>query len=251
VGEVLTLELTLLTQKSLLFADAQRAGVERLNDEAHFRAAFDVRLARQSGIRPIPTRVNGIFEIPKVAPVDPHTRAVDPVEVTNVASPLETDPDAEPLNLRLERWKRKLLDLSLRNRLINFKATAKMLKVLGAELALIEDALADRKSFGFEVNPRYENQKDPSSGNKLPAEAVATRLESHLKSSRDRLKLTMFEEDKEKLDTRLTDLYRTARMAEDESGVSPLFLAIGMLEWKETDRSSTVLRADPLGTRGP
>ena len=246
VGEVLSLELTLLTQKSLLFADAQRAGVERLNDEAHFRAAFDVRLARQSGIRPIPTRVNGIFEMPKVAPVDPRTREVDPVDVTNVASPLETDPDAEPLNLRLERWKRKLLDLSLRNKLINFKATAKMLKVLGADLALFEDTLADHKSFGFEVNPRYENQKDPSTGNKLPAEAVAARLESHIKSSRDRLKLTMFEEDKEKLDTRLTDLYRTARMAEDESGVSPLFLAIGMLEWKETDRSSTVLRAPIL-----
>jgi very-short-patch-repair endonuclease len=246
IGELMSLELTLLTQKSVLFADAQRVGVERLNDEAHFRAAFDVRLGRQSGIRPIPSRVDGIFEIPEVAPADPRATVHDPVDVINVPAPAETDPEAEPLNLRLERWKRKLLDLSLRNKLINFKATAKMLKVLGADLALIEDALADQKSFGFETNPRYENQKDASTGTKLPAEAVTARLESHLKSSRDRLKLTMLEEDKEKLDTRLTDLYRTARTAEDESGVSPLFLALGMLEWKETDRSTTILRAPIL-----
>jgi hypothetical protein len=153
---------------------------------------------------------------------------------------------AESINLRLERWKRKLLDLSLRNKLINFKPTAKMLKVLGSGLATLEDALADHKPFGFEVNPRYENQKDPSTGNKLPTEAVTARLNSHLKSSRDRFKLTMLEEDKEKLDTRLTDLYRTGRTAEDESGVSPLFLALGMLEWKETDQSTTVLRAPIL-----
>jgi hypothetical protein len=246
VGELMSLELTLLTQKSVLFADAQRAGIEKLNDEVHFRAAFDVRLARQSGINPIPSRINGIFELPKDPTVDPRAKSLDPVSVTNVAAPLETDPDAEPINLRLERWKRKLLDLSLRNKLINFKATAKMLKVLGSDLASLEDALADHKPFGFEVNPRYENQKDPSTGNKLPAEAVTARLNSHLKSSRDRFKLTMLEEDKEKLDTRLTDLYRTARTAEDESGVSPLFLALGMLEWKETDRSTTVLRAPIL-----
>jgi very-short-patch-repair endonuclease len=246
VGELLSLELTLLTQKGVLFSEAQRVGIERLNDETKFRAAFDVRLARQTGIRPIPSRVNGIFEVPKDAPVDARAQKIDAVEVTDIPLPSEADPDAEPLNLRLEQWKRKLLDLSLRNKLINFKATAKMLKVLGADLALIEDALADHKSFGFEVNPRYENQKDPSTGNKLPAEPVAARLESHLKSARDRLKLTMFEEDKEKLDTRLTDLYRTARTAEDESGVSPLFLALGMIEWKETDRSTTTLRAPIL-----
>ena len=246
VGELLSLEVTLLTQKSALFTAAQRTGVDNLQNEAKFRAAFDVRLARQTGIRPIPSRINGIFEVPKEVAPDSGSRAVDGVEVTNLAAPIEADPDAEPLNLRLERWKRKLLDLSLRNKLINFKATAKMLRIMGADLALIEDALAERKSFGFEVNPRFEDQKDPSTGNKLPAETVAARLEAHLKASRERLKLTMLEQDKDKLDTRLTDLYRTARTAEDESGVSPLFLALGMLEWKETDRSTTVLRAPIL-----
>ena len=123
---MVTLELTLLTQKSVLVVEAQRAGTAQLNDEAAFEAAFDVRLARQSGIRPIPARVSGVFAIPPEADGPSSGSALsDSVVIGESVAPIEVDSEAEPPNQRLERWKRKLLDLSLRNKLLNFKPTAK------------------------------------------------------------------------------------------------------------------------------
>ena len=246
IGELTSLEMTLLTQKTALLSEAQRIGNEHLNDDKHFEAAIDVRLARQSGIRPIPSRVDGIFTIPVEAERAGSDATIDMLDVTHVPAPIEVDPNAEPLNRRLERWKRKLLDISLRNKLINFRPTAKTLRVLGGDLAQLEDTLAAQKGFGFEVNPRFERQNDPATGQPLPERVLASRLESHLKASRERDKLIMLEGDKEKLDSRLTELFRNARTAEEESGVSPLYLALGILEWKETERSATANRAPIL-----
>lgn len=246
IGELTSLELTLLTQKTALLPEAQRLGNQQLDDDSHFEAAVDIRLARQSGIRPIPLRIDGIFQIPVDAPAPAAGGLAGTLDIPQVPAPTEVDADAEPLNVRLERWKRKLLDISLRNKLINFKPTAKTLRILGTDLAKLEDALAAQRAFGFEVNPRFDRQKDPSSGQSVPEPISANRLATHVQGARERDTLVTLEEDKEKLDSRLTELFRNARTAEEENGASPLYLALGILEWKETERSSNVNRAPIL-----
>jgi very-short-patch-repair endonuclease len=241
IGELLAIEVTTLTNKTSLFADAQKIGREHTEDEARFEAAVDIRLARQSGIRPIPMRVNGQFEVPQET--SPKPDSIDSVSVIDGSVPKGADPEVEPLNRRLERWKRKLLDLTLRNRLVNFKPTAKSLRIVGTKLGQLEDALAGQEAFGFDVNPRFENQKDPSTGKSLPAAVAIERLTALAETALGRKKLVTELDDKEKLITRLTEFFRNARSAEEESGVSPLYLALGILEWKETERSSAVNRA--------
>src|SRR5690606_24306695 len=44
---------------------------------------------------------------------------------------------------RIERWQRKLLDLSLRNRLLNFSSTKQTVPVLCPDVSRLEDRLAD------------------------------------------------------------------------------------------------------------
>src|SRR5690606_27350269 len=44
---------------------------------------------------------------------------------------------------RIDRWQRKLLDLSLRNRLLNFRPTAQTVPVLCPNVSQLEDRLAD------------------------------------------------------------------------------------------------------------
>jgi very-short-patch-repair endonuclease len=247
IGELLPLEVTLLTQKSVLAAEAQRVGAEHLTNEADFEAAFDVRLARQSGIRPIPARVSGMFTIPLEAAAEPQDSVLlDGVILSPAETPTELDSEAEQPNQRLEQWKRKLLDLSLRNKLLNFKSTAKTLRLLGTGLSGLEDALASRKSFGFEPDPRFDRQTDSTTGKPLPKELLAERQHSHVSGSLDRGKLITLEENREKLETRLVDLFRAARTAEEEGGVSPLFLALGVFEWKEADSSKSANRAPIL-----
>ncbi len=244
---MVTLELTLLTQKSVLVVEAQRAGTAQLNDEAAFEAAFDVRLARQSGIRPIPARVSGVFAIPPEADGPSSGSALsDSVVIGESVAPIEVDSEAEPPNQRLERWKRKLLDLSLRNKLLNFKPTAKTIRIQGTHLAALEDALASKKAFSFEPDPGFEKQKDSTTGQPLPKELVAERQQSHVAGSLNRGRLIALEEDREKLESRLVELYRSARTAEEEGGSSPLFLALGIFEWRESDTSKSINRAPIL-----
>jgi very-short-patch-repair endonuclease len=239
VGEIHVLELTCVCQASVLAAQAARAGAEHLAAEAEFVGVLDVHVARRTGIRPLPVRVAGRFVLPAAAPAGAD------------ALPMPPQPQPSPLVLplqesgvqRLERWKRKLLDLSLRNRLINFKPTSKTLRVLGKQLAVLEDVLAEGRAFAFDINPRFDLQRDATSAAPIPAELAQQRIEAHVTASRERGKLVLIEDDKHKVESRLVELLRMARTAEEEGGVSPLFLALGMLEWKDSEAATAVNRA--------
>ena len=56
-------------------------------------------------------------------------------------------------NGRLDRWQRKLLDLSLRNRLLNFKSTLQSIPLLCPDLASLEDLLADNRRLNLIALP--------------------------------------------------------------------------------------------------
>ncbi len=244
VGEIHVLELTYLCQPTVLAVQAARTGAEHLAAEKEFVGALDVRVARRTGIRALPLRVGGRF----VTPVQPAPASATPatLQVQQPAA-VEPVPQQESATQRLERWKRKLLDLSLRNRLINFKPTSKTLRLLGKQLATLEDALAEGRSFGFEVNPRFDQQRDATiAGAPVPADLVQQRLDAHVSAALERSKVVVLEDDKQKVESRLVELFRMARTAEEEGGISPLYLALGMLEWKESDSSSTVNRAPIL-----
>ena len=228
IGEIYALELSYLCQASVLAAQAAKAGAEHFTAEADFVGALDVRMARRVGIRALPMRIAGRFAEPVSAPrIEPESRQPAPPPAASPPQPQETS------SQRLERWKRRLLDLSLRNRLINFKPTAKTLRVLGKQLAPLEDALAEGKTYGFEISPRFDQQRDATTGAPVPAELAQQRLDAHVAASLERGKLVLLEEDKQKVESRLIELLRIARTAEEEGGVSPLYLALGMLEWKE------------------
>jgi hypothetical protein len=62
---------------------------------------------------------------------------------------------------RLERWKRKLLDLSLRNRLLNFKATNGTVPLVCPEPATLEDLLAQGKRIKLLHAPGVMSEADP------------------------------------------------------------------------------------------
>ncbi len=249
IGELASFELTRLTDKKALVSEAQALGARNLSEESKFIGVLDLRMARGTGIRPIPPRTRGVFELPKDTERSgraDETGIPDAIALPQESAIREIEGDGETPNQRLERWKRKLLDLSLRNRLLNFRPTAKTLRVLGDDLGRLEDKLAGDQSFGFEPNPNFERQIDASTQKPIPREVAEERLRTHLAASLDRGKLILADDDKAKIETRLVDLFRTARIAEEEGGVSPLYLALGILQWKESDHTSTANRAPLL-----
>ncbi len=65
---------------------------------------------------------------------------------------------------RVNKWKSKLLDLTLRNRLLNFKQTHANVKLICPDPHELEDMLSDGKEFKIKVAPQVMAGNDPRSG---------------------------------------------------------------------------------------
>ncbi|MEM9296410.1 MAG: DUF4011 domain-containing protein, partial [Planctomycetota bacterium] len=141
LDEIVPVEATRLTQPDSDFTGAVEAARRWLHDKSN-GLLLDVRRAREAGVRPLPLHAEPAppedaahpsthGDTP--APDNRFTFQVNPDRFDESATPTEEkDPD------RLDRWKRKLLDLSLFNRLLNFKDTQRTLRVMCPEPSALE-----------------------------------------------------------------------------------------------------------------
>lgn len=121
--EMVVVETTLLTgSHPARFKQAVEAARKLIAEDAAspFEVAVDVRRARSAKIRPLD--LSGGTE-PAIRPVAAAATAQEVGEVPQFEEDLDKhrEPIAERNLDRLETWKRNLLDLTLRNRLLNFK----------------------------------------------------------------------------------------------------------------------------------
>lgn len=137
----------------------------------------------------------------------------------------------------LDKWKDKLLDLSFRNRLLNFRDNRSTVEILCHSPGEMEDILADGAAFEILPSPKQSALSEQRTDK---AEILADQIT--LSFERKKLLTTVSEE---KFQSTLTSLYRSVVNAEEETGANTLFLALGVLAWKESD-SSEVVRRSPL-----
>ena len=120
--EMLLVETTMLTgDHPARFRQAADAAAKHLAEDAQkpLEFAIDVRSARKAQIRPLDLGGSSAGTIePNVRAATPHELDAAPVfeEEQQAQAPKE-----ERVFTRFESWKNSLLDLSLRNRLLNFK----------------------------------------------------------------------------------------------------------------------------------
>ena len=113
---------------------------------------------------------------------------------------------------RVVRWSQKLLDLTLRNRLLNVRESKQVLPLVCRDIGLVEDRLAKSAEIPVTLGDPAEDLL--VSGCTAPETAK-------------RLKL----------------LYRLAKTDLEESGVNTLFLALGFLHWKPKASGDKTYRA--------
>ena len=234
------------------FKDALSIAKARLAPEREkdFDRAIDVAMARKAGIRPIPLSQSDEPDRPSISGgnVMAGTLPTPPPEL-NV--PSLSDPRPAPAEgpesapQRLKRWKDRLLDLSLRNRLLNFKDSKKTIPLLCSNSAALEDALANGLEFRVLPAPAVMGDTDPRDAQahreRTGTDALAEFLNAEMAARR--LHASLPEED---LQARLIDLYRAARVAFEEGGANVLYLAIGFLRWFDSGtpaQSSKPLKA--------
>ncbi|MDR1040752.1 MAG: DUF4011 domain-containing protein [Deltaproteobacteria bacterium] len=141
---------------------------------------------------------------------------------------IEVSPEPQPAPERLskfETWKRRLLDLSGRNSLLNFRAGQRMVDIVAADLPGLEDRLASGKKFDFAAGLDLVGQA-PAMGDAEVSEALL----GIASANRAKNVLVACHEAKD-LDRRLLALFRQARTAMQEGGSNILFLAVGFLAW--------------------
>lgn len=236
LGNVVPLEVTAVTSAEPVDFDvALRLGLERIANDDEFLYAVDVRALR-SEYRPIPLRVaqsQDSIATPPQLETSYAARllaraALRPVEEDRVPEPTTPQTDVD---VRFRRWKESLLDLSLRNRMLNFKADAgSAVRLDVPDLEMLEDGLWEGKSFQLLPRPDRDarDQRDEKLAEERTAELVA---ELRLADFRQRKIHCRF--GAEDLWTRLRSLDRDARTALEEGGAVVLYVGIGFLKWFE------------------
>jgi very-short-patch-repair endonuclease len=244
--ELITFETTLITQRPpARFEDAVHvaAAATRVSQEDRFIAAIDVARARMSQVRPLASHDSAPgkddqtnFEGgPLPLPAAPNLR-------TTAADQTTEKPTTS--SGRIERWRRKLLDLSLRNRLLNFKLNAQSVPVVCPDISQLEDRLAGRKKLKL-ISLSDEN---PIGQRDLELHHQKTKQDLNIEFARQALERNEVSCSLSKIDlsNRLTTLYRSVRNDLAEGGSNTLFLAVGFLKWKQKPEDTKSYRAPLL-----
>jgi len=145
----------------------------------------------------------------------------------------------ETILSRLEASRKELLDLGLRNPLLNYKASkARGLHIVQEKSVYIYDILVKQnKSMTFLGMPE---KKGTEQGGLFPELSQPELLETYQDT-----KLQTDEVDL-KLQSKLLNTYYFARTSIEEQGVNTLYLSLGMLKWYEAGNDEDVRQAPLL-----
>lgn len=254
LGEALVFDSSAVAQGAS-FAAARSAGEAYLRAEGTFVVAIDVRCARLHAVTPlpidraerVPTQRRQGAEAAEPGPGSGPRRAQEDAELSarlGLAGAAASAAVANAAtNVRVERWKAKLLDLSMRNRLLNYRPGPKTLALPLVDLPKLEDALAADQALQLEPVLGFAALQGrlASDGGGLGEETQRAVLVEH--QLRGTLHSNLAPAEHHKV---LTELWRQSRAAMEESGAVVLYVALGMLEWFESPSSKAPRHAPIL-----
>ena len=153
------------------------------------------------------------------------------------------DASGQSIPQRIEQSRRDVLDLSLRNSLLNFRPSRRGVEVVDELSSEIFRILVHKRRIMYFL-PAPEGISDPGADYKndeLPLELLTLLAEPEIDSREpaDRHVDNRLQTSQEMatLNRRLIETYRHARSSIEEQGVNTLYLALGMLRWYESDKS--------------
>lgn len=233
LGAIGLLETTFVTggTESRSFADARRhphtkhldAGLER------FLGVTDLRQARESQIFPLPSRSSGADGETIVTLYQP---GAGPTIAPYYAVPAGSASGATVVPARVVQWKNALLDLSLRNKLINYTDRAGYpLAVPAPAVARMEDAINAGTPITLvpsDAVPTIDRARGVRYGRDLSETARELMLADK--------KSAFIDITEAAYTTKLRYLANKAKTIVEETGANNLYLAFGMLHWSFNDR---------------
>jgi len=239
INEMLVVETTCMNTGSLAsFDDACLAANKELTS-GKFVLFLDIYRARIGQIRPLPMRVpgEGGWTLINDEATERKYEAPENLSATDIIIDKKAEVDKKII------WERKLLDLSLRNNLLNTRLTQDTIPIISVHIDELENSLAANHDFQVLGKPADWDNTQISAGIYKAVNAtdpIYDLVKMELSQYRIRTYL-----DEEKVKRALTHLYRSSRTAMEENGANTLYLALGLLKWYETP-SSTKPRYAPI-----
>jgi len=167
---------------------------------------------------------------------------------------------ADSVRTQVEALRQKLLDLSLRNRMLNFRPSKRLgLLITGEDACQLHRILVEegrKMTFVGKPDPPKGSGPEPLPGafyDPVAAAQYRQEAEEELNAFLEAPYATVSQTDtklntdelESVLQAKLRTIQREAALANEELGIATLFLTLGMLEWREPD-SARSLRAPLL-----
>lgn len=239
LGLVQLVETTMLTEREepVPFEATHRPPYERYltGDLLEVTAVIDVVTARRSGILPLPARTrdaDGAVHVTEYRPTAGSSSLTASPAAGSAASRATGSASAAPRSrpappARVQHWKNALLDLSLRNRLINYRdSSGYALAVPTGHLGRLEDLISEGTALDLLPRDRFDKvlqARGVTTASELPAEQLA---ESLVRGRQLYVDIST-----DNYTSRLQMLAHKARTVLEETGANNLYLALGSLVW--------------------
>lgn len=210
------------------FEKCEKNALASLKKDPTVDYVVDIKRARISGIRPQAARIkteNGY----DVADSSEYT-AEAPSKIKEYSASI----DGEGVFTREKQWERRLLELDLRNSLLNFRVSNTAVKLLTASLESFVENVSSEKAYTVSPRPGNIPDGDPRLSlafeNPVPLKPFSDFLFYEYKNKR----LMSVFSGKEHNKTML-NLFRKEKTIEEESGTTGLYIAAGFLKWRENE----------------
>ncbi|MCP4471062.1 MAG: DUF3320 domain-containing protein [Gammaproteobacteria bacterium] len=220
--------------------DAAHNLIIQENDET-FNAAIDIKRARAHQIMPLGLKTATDGQAGAAADNSSLELALEEAPILpDFDDEMGDEPLPQTPTGRLERWQRKLLDLTARNPLLNHKSTKTSLKIFCPDPGLLEDKLAEGTRISIRPIPDQPGQGQDTELHRMRTGDEI--LEGYARDALDRKEVLVDLEENE-LSKRCVEIYRKAQMALQEGGANTLYLALGFLLWKRDENDDRRFRA--------
>jgi len=230
INDIVVLESTCMNAGNhASFDDAVKSADAKMLNTNNFLLFADIKRARFGGVRPLPLRIPGFYGFEIKYDESASVPTTSPEDIILDQKPIYTDKIGVS---KQQLWERKLLDLTLRNTLLNTRMTKSVIQFITINSGKLEDALAEGKEFQILAKPADWSNSLRDAGIYQAVNAsdpIADLVNNELGHQRLRTYLTETE-----LNVNLTNIFRSSRLSLEENGANTLYVGIGLLKWYET-----------------
>ncbi|MEG2084835.1 MAG: DUF4011 domain-containing protein [Clostridia bacterium] len=193
-----------------------------LKEQEKFDFALDIKKARLAGINALPERkkTNTGYDLieDKIFRTD-----LAPKKIVEFKGSLEL-----PENTTKEKqWERRLLDLSMKNSLLNFTVSQTSLHLLSST---IEDFIEGIQTIDYTLLALPKENENLAETEEFGKDLNLLPIKDLLRLEYKNAKIRALVKEKD-LDKTTKNIFRKERMFIEESGAGSLYLAVGFLKW--------------------